>query len=76
MLFDRDATTFSEFLLAQRLDRVHRMLTDPRYSDRTVSSLVLETGFGDLSYFNRCFRKLYGVTPSDVRANSRNARPN
>jgi AraC-like DNA-binding protein len=76
MLFDRDATTFSEFVLAQRLDRVHRMLTDPRYSDRTVSSLVLETGFGDLSYFNRCFRKLYGVTPSDVRANSRNARPN
>jgi len=76
MLFDGDATTFSEFVLAQRLDRVHRMLTDPRFSDRTVSSLVSETGFGDLSYFNRCFRRLYGATPSDVRANARRSRPN
>jgi AraC-like DNA-binding protein len=76
MLFDGDATTFSEFVLAQRLNRVHRMLTDPRFSDRTVSSLVFEAGFGDLSYFNRCFRRLYGATPSDVRADARNARPN
>jgi AraC-like DNA-binding protein len=76
MLFDGDATTFSEFVLVQRLNRVHRMLTDPRYSDRAVSSLAFETGFGDLSYFNRCFRRLYGATPSDVRAISRNARSN
>jgi hypothetical protein len=24
-------------------------------------------GFGDLSYFNRVFRRAYGETPSDVR---------
>jgi AraC-like DNA-binding protein len=70
MLFDGDATTFSGFVLAQRLNRVYRMLTDPRYSGRTVSSLASETGFGDLSYFNRCFRRRYGATPSDVRAHS------
>ncbi len=71
MLFDGDATTFSEFVLARRLDRVHRMLTDPQFTGRTVSSLASETGFGDLSYFNRCFRRRYGATPSDVRANSK-----
>jgi AraC-like DNA-binding protein len=76
MLFDGDATTFSEFVLVQRLNRVYRMLTDPRFSDRTVSSLAFETGFGDLSYFNRSFRRLYGATPSDVRANSQSRRPN
>jgi AraC-like DNA-binding protein len=76
MLFDGDATTFSEFVLVQRLDRVRRMLIDPRFSDRTVSSLAFEAGFGDLSYFNRCFRRLYGATPSDVRANSQSPRPN
>jgi AraC-like DNA-binding protein len=70
MLFEGEATTFSEFVLAQRLDRVFRMLTDPRFSDRTVSSLASELGFGDLSYFNRCFRRRYGATPSDVRAHS------
>jgi AraC-like DNA-binding protein len=76
MLFDGDATTFSEFVLVQRLNRVYRMLTDPRFSDRTVSSLAFETGFGDLSYFNRSFRRLYGAAPSDVRANSQSLRPN
>ena len=27
-------------------------------------------GFGDLSHFNRVFRRRYGATPSDVRAAS------
>ena len=76
MLFDGDGTTFSEFVLLQRLNRAYRMLADPRFSDRTVGSLASEAGFGDLSYFNRSFRRVYGMTPSDVRANSKNLRPN
>jgi len=27
----------------------------------------LDAGFGDLSYFNRSFRRRYGDTPSGVR---------
>jgi AraC-like DNA-binding protein len=76
MLFDGDGTTFSEFVLAQRLNHAHRLLTDLQFSGRTVSSLAFEAGFGDLSYFNRCFRRLYGATPSDVRANSQKQQPN
>jgi AraC-like DNA-binding protein len=76
MLFDGDGTTFSEFVLLQRLNRAYRMLADPRFSDRTIGSLASELGFGDLSYFNRSFRRVYGMTPSDVRANSKNLRPN
>jgi AraC-like DNA-binding protein len=68
MLFEGAGTTFSEFVLVQRLDRAHRMLTDRRFSERTVSFVALEAGFGDISYFNRAFRRLYGATPSDVRA--------
>lgn len=67
MLFENDATTFSEFVLAQRLHRAHHMLTDQRCSDRSVSSVAFDAGFGDLSYFNRAFRRRYGATPSDVR---------
>jgi AraC-like DNA-binding protein len=33
-----------------------------------VSSVAFEVGFGDLSYFNRTFRRRFGATPSDVRA--------
>ena len=68
MLFDGDATTFSEFVLVKRLNHAHRMLINPRFSNHTVSSVAFEAGFGDLSYFNRAFRRLYGATPSDVRA--------
>ena len=44
------------------------MLIDPRYADRGISAVAYEAGFGDLSYFNRTFRRRYGATPSDVRA--------
>jgi AraC-like DNA-binding protein len=76
MLFENDATTFSEFVQVQRLNRVYRMLTDPRLSNCAVSLLASEAGFGDLSHFNRCFRRIYGATPTDIRANSKNPRPN
>lgn len=70
-LFDADGTTFAEFVLGQRLSRAHRMLNDPRLADRKISTVAFEVGFGDLSYFNRAFRRLYGATPSDVRAAAR-----
>jgi AraC-like DNA-binding protein len=70
-LFESAATTFSEFVLEQRLIRAHRLLIDPRFSGRTVSSIAFEVGFGDISYFNRTFRRFYGATPSGVRAAER-----
>lgn len=76
MLFDGDATTFSEFVLMKRLNQAHRTLINPRFSDRTVSSVAFGAGFGDLSYFNRAFRRLYGATPSDVRAKAQRDEPN
>jgi len=67
MLFEADASTFSEFVLSQRLSRAHQLLSDPRLASRTVASIAFMAGFGDLSYFNRCFRRRFGATPSDVR---------
>jgi AraC-like DNA-binding protein len=68
MLFENEPETLSEYVLRQRLIRAHSMLVDPRYSERTVSSIAYDVGFGDVSYFNRVFRRLYGATPSDIRA--------
>jgi AraC-like DNA-binding protein len=66
-LFEGTAATFSQFVLEQRLIRAYRMLTDPRRAGETVSTVAFAVGFGDLSYFNRTFRRRYGATPSDVR---------
>jgi AraC-like DNA-binding protein len=68
MLFEDEGTTFSHFVLEARLARAHRMLIDPRSAGRTIGSIAFDCGFGDLSYFNRTFRRRFGATPSDVRA--------
>ncbi|HEX2884891.1 AraC family transcriptional regulator [Vineibacter terrae] len=67
-LFESEGTTLSRYVLGLRLAHVHRRLADPRHAHRTISSLVFEAGFGDLSTFNRAFRRCYGTTPSEVRA--------
>jgi len=70
-LFEDDDTTFSQFLLGERLARAHRMLRDPLQTTHRISAIAYAAGFSDLSYFNRAFRRRFGATPSDVRAAAR-----
>jgi len=67
-LFESEEQTFAEYVVAQRLDRVHRQLISQQYGKQSVSSLAFDAGFGDLSSFNRAFRRRYGATPSEIRA--------
>jgi AraC-like DNA-binding protein len=71
MLFESDGLTFSQFLLDRRLARAHHMLSDPRFAGRAISAIAYASGFGDLSNFNRAFRRRYGESPSDVRTSAR-----
>jgi len=66
-LFEREGLTFSAFVLDRRLSRAHRFLSEPRLADLKISSVAFDVGFGDLSYFNRVFRRRYGATPSEIR---------
>jgi AraC-like DNA-binding protein len=70
MMFEREGTTFSEYVVRQRLSRAYRILTDPRFLDRTITTIAFDVGFGNLSYFNRAFRRNYSATPSEVRASA------
>jgi AraC-like DNA-binding protein len=67
MLFESEGTTFTEYVLAQRLARARRMLAEPGLRHRTISAIAFEVGFGNLSYFNRMFRRHFGMTPSEAR---------
>ncbi len=69
-LFARIDTTFSSYLLEQRLNLAWQKLRNPLYRHLSITHIALDAGFGDLSYFNRCFRKHYGLTPSALRAES------
>jgi AraC-like DNA-binding protein len=66
-LFETEGTSFSQFVLGRRLGRARRMLTDWRWAERSIASIAFEVGFGDLSYFNRTFKRCYGATPTEVR---------
>ena len=71
MLFEETGTTFSEFALERRLDVARSMLTSPRHATWSVATIALEAGFGDLSYFNRCFKRRYLMTLSELRAQTK-----
>ena len=70
-LFEQDGTSFSAFVLAERLAKAHAMLVDRRYAHLNIAQIVHESGFGDISYFNRVFRRRYRATPSDFREAAR-----
>ncbi len=70
-LFESEGTTFSEFLLAQRLSCAYTMLTGANSAQTPVGAIAYDAGFGDLSYFNRSFKRRYGATPRDIRNEGR-----
>jgi AraC-like DNA-binding protein len=74
-MFEGKGTTFTQYVLMQRLARAHDLLDDPRLRAEKISTVALDCGFGDVSYFNRAFRRRYGVAPSDVRAQAQSTPP-
>lgn len=64
--FFRRATnrTFRAFLNEVRVGHASRLLLE---SDRTVAEICYDSGFGNLSNFNRQFLKLRRVSPRDYR---------
>jgi len=70
-LFEAEGTTFTEYLLDQRLARAQRALTDRHRDGDKISTIAWDCGFGDISYFNRVFRRRYDLAPSEARAEAR-----
>jgi AraC-like DNA-binding protein len=58
--------TFSDRVLELRLLKAHRMLAASAAQLKIVE-IAYACGFGDISYFNRSFRRRFGVAPSGVR---------
>src|SRR3546814_632781 len=70
-LFQDGGSSFSAHVLGERLDRAHRLLLHPGRASGTIAAVAYGCGFGDLSYFNRTFRRRFGMTPSDLRSVNR-----
>jgi AraC-like DNA-binding protein len=73
LLFETEGLSCNKFIVERRLERAYEMLFDSQHSDRTITAIAFTAGFSDLSHFNRAFRRLFGMTPSDVRHAGRDA---
>ncbi|MBX2944851.1 MAG: response regulator [Cyclobacteriaceae bacterium] len=52
----------NEFIRCMRLKRAAQLLEQHQL---TVAEVTYEVGFTDLPYFRECFKKMFGVTPSE-----------
>jgi AraC-like DNA-binding protein len=50
--------------------RVERSMFLLRETDRSVTDICLDVGFGSLGTFSRTFRDIVGQSPSDYRTNA------
>lgn len=61
-------TSFANFVNDIRVSNACRMLYD---TDKSIAAIALESGFSNLSNFNRVFLKRKGITPSKFRKSAR-----
>ena len=57
-------TTFIDFLTRERIKRAQVMFSNP---NMLIIDIAFESGFSSLSSFNRAFRKITGLSPSQFR---------
>jgi AraC-like DNA-binding protein len=58
---------FNAYVNGFRLDEARAALSDPAQRDLPILTIALEAGFQSIGPFNRSFKTLTGLTPSDFR---------
>lgn len=53
-----------KYILELRLDEALRLLLN---TEKEIGTIAWETGFQNLSYFRRCFRKRFNVSPGSCK---------
>lgn len=61
--------TVKEFIRVVRLRNAARLISEGKLN---VSEVCYETGFSSHSYFSKCFKEIYGVTPKEYAERNRN----
>lgn len=60
--------TFQELLISKRLSQAEFMLKN---TDLPISEITHSVGYENESYFYRCFKKKYGISPASYRNNNK-----
>jgi AraC-like DNA-binding protein len=67
-LFEVEGLNFTNYVIERRLARARALLTERSRAPTPISAIAYDVGFGDLSYFNRAFRRRFERAPREVRA--------
>lgn len=71
-LLQETGRTFSERVLELRLQKARAMLADRAHDGLKIGDLAYACGFNEVPYFNRCFRRRFGASPTQFRGNGEN----
>jgi AraC-like DNA-binding protein len=58
---------FNRLVNHYRIEHAKRMLSSSEFADRSILAIALDSGFGSIGPFNRAFKGLTGMTPSEFR---------
>ena len=59
--------SFFELLAEHRITRSKVLLSDPRYKNLTIDEISFMVGYNSRSAFNRVFKLITGITPTEYR---------
>lgn len=63
-------TNFFEFINHYRIEEAKRLLSDPTRQKMSIMDVLLESGFNSKSAFQRFFKRLVGMSPTEFRVES------
>jgi AraC-like DNA-binding protein len=66
-LLQETGSSFTERVTELRLQKARNMLLESRYNRLKISDIAYACGFNEASYFNRCFRRRFGTSPTQYR---------
>lgn len=61
-------SSLTEYIQKKRLDAAQQLLAN---TDLSIEDICARTGFGSVVTLHRCFKKNYGISPGQFRANQR-----
>ena len=65
---------FFDFVNQYRIKEVKSRIGNPEYKNLSLFGIALDSGFNSKSAFNRVFKKVTGITPSEYRSKTLNSK--
>ncbi|MDO4453465.1 MAG: response regulator [Eubacteriales bacterium] len=64
MFKKKTGKNLSNYIIELKMEEAKKQLET---TEKSISSISIELGYGNFSHFSKCFRKVYGVSPQEYR---------